>query len=297
MHGACLVADEVDAGRADATSTAEPTVSADDFDDLSSEVPWTEPIVLPRPEVAFTGADDDRIVGTWIELGCDPSVSALDGVGGEWPRDEGCLRLVIERAASGQVTGILSFDRTYDLLGPFAPAIDPNVGYPTELDVSQYFALTSWQPQVPYRMLDGDFQDGRLTFWSSSMDLWHQWCSLQTPYPWDAAGHIIHACVPQDAESQTTIDDGKIILCRSPELEPLCGPPGGPVQPCNCVNDISTDPACVGGYCRCDATGCDANVQRAPLTAELTLDGERLSGGARSADGIDYVLVLEREAP
>jgi hypothetical protein len=67
---------------------------------------------------------------------------------------------------------------------------------------------------VRYRVLDGTFDGTTLSFWLSPMDLWTDWCSLQTPYPFQLGGVKGYRCVPADASDQNT-DLGKLSLCAS----------------------------------------------------------------------------------
>jgi hypothetical protein len=129
------------------------------------------------------------------------------------------------------------------------------------------------------------------------MDLWRDWCSLQSPYPWVIAGQTFHACVPQDAASRAAIDDAKVVLCTAITSASQCPLPDGTYYPCNCPPETAPDPRCALSACSCDATGCGANVQVGmPFTVALTFDGERLAGTARH-QWSDFTMTMEREAP
>jgi hypothetical protein len=283
----CVLAQQPDAGAANATASGQPGVSISDFNGVSDNVSWTDAVTVPTPQVVIAGADDS-IVGTWQEPDCDPSQTNAFG-------PSACMRLVIERDAAGEVTGSVHFDRTDDIHGPFQPPQDPNVGYPIELDVTKYeYLVGNSVPGVPYRILDGGFENGRLTFTFANLDIWHEWCRLQTPYPWQLGGRGFYFCVPQDDAAQTSIDEAKIVLCTSADFGPLCSDGGSGLEPCSCAAGVN--PRCSGAYCHCDSQACDADLE-SRHQVHLTLEGGRLSG-TLSADSLSSdPVALERVSP
>jgi hypothetical protein len=163
------------------------------------------------------------------------------------------------------------------------------------VDVTQYgYLAANTVPGVPYRMLDGRFESGRLTFTFSRVEIWHEWCRLQTPYPWEMGGHGFYFCAPQDAAAQASIDEGKMVLCTSADLEPLCSDGTNGLQPCSCLDD--GDPRCSGAYCRCDSQACDADLHSG-YRVDLTLEGERLSGTWTIVSLNIVPVALERVSP
>jgi hypothetical protein len=244
---------------------------------------------VPIAKVVIAGADQ-RLLGTWREVDCDPSTT------GNWG---GCRRLVIEQAASGDVTGHVNYDRTHDVLGPFAPPQNPDVGYPTGVDPTQYGTLmVNPQAGVDYRMLDGRLEGNKLTFTWSTIDLWHAWCQLQTPYLWQIDNHGFHFCVPQSYEAQKTIDPGKVVLCTSADFRPLCSDGNGGLWPCVCMDPPDgggRDPRCGGSMCDCDGQTCD--IGAGGTQVELTVDGDRMTGvwGAGTLDS--ETLTFDRVSP
>ena len=279
-EGACVPGVPVatsDGGIADAGATDPPTSapSTHDFDAVSPAVSWSQPVTVPKPATTVAGADD-RILGTWQETRCDEAHTEDDG---EWS----CARLVLERGPSGEVTGTFDirfagFDSDNQVAGPFAAAQDPDVGWPTELAVTDYFKLAlNVATDVRYRMLDGRFEGDTLTFSWSIYDPWHEWCALQQSFRWEVDGHGFHFCVPQGEAAQAGIDEGKIVLCTSADFEPICFD-GIERVPCVCQGESPLlNPRCSPAYCQCDDAGCDARVVQS-VRARLVLSGEQLVG-------------------
>lgn len=266
-----------DAAAPHAGSNEASSVSISDFDDVSDNVDWDVPIQVPTMSPVVVGGDA-RIIGTWLESGCDPAQPPLGP-------PHGCVRMELEQNAAGEVTGTARIERSTDIPSepPMAPAVgyppaeDPDVGYPRGVDPMAYAdLLADFQAGVPYRILDGRFANGRLTFVWSYFDLWHDWCVLQAHYPWQVGDHAFSFCVPQDRETWATIDEGKIVLCTSADFEPLCGD-NGSLWPCPCV-DGNSNPRCSPAYCHCNARGCDADVHADYIDVELMVEGETMLG-------------------
>jgi hypothetical protein len=270
-EGACVPA-AGDAGSSVDPADGAASVSVGDFDDVSDSVDWDMPIESP-PLPSVIAGGDARIVGSWLESGCDPASPPND-------TPHGCVRLDVGESASGEIAGTLQIVRTQDTFGALPPVQDPDVGYPTQ-DPQSYLQLTNIQAGVPYRILDGRLESDRFTFTWSPYDLWHEWCALQTPHRWSFDDHAFSFCVPQDREEWSSIDEGKIVLCTSADFEPLCGHPSGGLVPCSCI-PADSDPRCSPNYCQCDDSRCDANVRAIPFYAELSLAGDVMTGAFSS---------------
>jgi hypothetical protein len=288
VQGACIPNQLVDAGIASVISDAGPSpLSTKDFASVDASVSWTQQVQVPKREVTIAGGDA-RLLGSWRQRDCDTSNMSFQF---------GCLWLDIAQSADGSVRGSVNFDRTFDVRGPFKPPQDPDRGYPIEVSVNDYSTL-SFIPQarVPYRILDGSFANDRLTFSWSYLDIWHDWCALQHPYPWQIDDQRFYYCVPQDAEARSMIDEGKDILCTSADFEPLCPDEKGNLFPCICSLDVSK-PHCSRAYCRCDSQSCDAELHALTYPVDLTLQDGRLVGTWNSDPRTKWSITLQRESP
>lgn len=280
--------------------------SATDYADVAIEQDFTQQVWLPPPSTTFQG-DASSLVGVWDEILPSGGVVTI-GAGAAWdggtcdasnPGPNGCLHIEIQQDSSGAFHGTI---RSYAPLkspyappngqqipqGPFAPATDSNVGYPTTLNPSQYDFAESFCSNVDYRLLDPVFARGTFSFWFSPLDLWTDWCALQTPFVWNVRGHTTYACVPQTADSSTT-DFGKLVLCRNANDGPLCTDSSGFQGPCVCLDDggliegrttvlPNSPPLCSNSVCECTASQCRALLRGTPYSATLTLNADELSG-------------------
>jgi hypothetical protein len=282
------------AGAGNADAGASPSLGNSDdamtteYADVRVEQDFTQPVWLPPPSTIIRG-DATSLLGTWDEVSTD---------GGMCGSDYECFQLVFQPDASGAVHGTIrevSRCCSYPAppQGPFAPATDPNVGYPTTVDPTRYFYLKGISLNVDYRLFDPVLQSSTLTFWFSPLDLWSDWCALQTASEWKVGGQIKYRCVPQTASS-STIDFGKYILCTSAEDGPQCTDSRGYQGPCVCADDsgiIGTTgadlwlPLCTRTVCECSATQCRGVVRDTEMNGSLVLSGGVLSG---TIDGIFY---------
>lgn len=264
---------------------------------------FTNPVSLPPPDVHFAG-NLDEIVGTWAEKNsagqpCTPDASGSD-LGGTV-----CTRLEIVKNADGTFRGTMS--RASSLLneprvkGPFAPPTDFDVGYPTELEPKQYGDAREFTPEVEYRVFDGTFRDGVLSFWISPLDLWQDWCARQTPYVWEIEGRKEYRCVPQTADASNT-DLGKMALCTSAEDFPMCQEKNGNPAPCPCVNEENgwfdfSLPLCSLAYCECSQTNCVAFTRNTSVASRFQLRGGELIGNVTVTTPGNTPVTLMRISP
>jgi hypothetical protein len=246
LQGACVPDDEI---------------KISDFADVSDDVSWSEPVAIVSLPDTIEGAPPSML-GTWREVDCEPSV----------PRERelrGCVSLTIERDLEGPVRGRLQMQlESGGVLGPFAPVSDPERGYPTELDFSQYGGIaSSTQPDVDYRVLGATVFGNKLAFQWNLHDLWASWCQLQRPYRWEVSDRTLYLCVPQDPAQQATMDRGKVQLCLAPRLDMVCES-----EPCVC-DDSSSQP-CILRFCECDSQQCDVRAVTRSAEVQFSSDGE-----------------------
>ena len=178
--GACIPLGEADAA-------AESLPDPHDFGAVDAAADFASPVDLPAPQPDIEG-DLSKLVGEWIQLNESGERCTIKAPAGSFGGNI-CMHLIIERGARGRFVGhaFWEHDGHNDpgATGPFAPATDPNVGYPVGVSPDKYFRLLSLAPGIDYRAFDGVFDGTRLSFWLSALDLWSGWCALQTPHLWD----------------------------------------------------------------------------------------------------------------
>jgi hypothetical protein len=191
------------------------------------------------------------------------------------------IRLDIQELAPERYAGTITFVCAKPWcagpMGPPPPATDPERGYPPDIaPLAQDLLRVNALEATPYRMLDAVAEGGRLSFEWSNNDLWRDWCTLQTPYPTDVAGRDEHACVADARPCAEVMDQAARLPDDSTEIAAktlLC-----------CAG---------GGVCHCDAQSCDAYLQGALHSVDLTIEGDTMRGIATL--GTDaYGLALQR---
>jgi hypothetical protein len=218
-----------------------------------------------------------------------------------------CSNLEVRRNADGSYTGTFygepsTVDRggSTPIVGPFAAVTDPSKGYPTELTPDQYWRARSFVAGVRYQLFDGAIDGQTLTFWLSQLDVWTDWCALQTPSVWTVGGRHEYRCVPQGADAGTT-DMGKLALCTSNMDSPICTDRLGVPGPCACIDSSGFArvdlPLCSQAYCECSRSGCHADVRGGTMTGSLTFDGTKLVGTMSFGGGGQATITLGRVTP
>jgi hypothetical protein len=253
-----------------------------DYADAVAPMDFTDPVWLPPPSTNIEG-DLTNLVGSWDEVLaydgtlCTPTHSV---------NTPGCTHLDIRAGANGGYAGTLHRDPVSSpppvtVSGPFAPAMDPTVGYPTTVSPSDdYSALRDIVAGVEYRMLDGVLTNGTLNFWISTNDLWSDWCALQTSFAWNVRGMRVYRCAAQTADQSNT-DLGKLALCTSAQDHPTCSSPSYGDFPCVCLDSkgqFFQGPLCGRTVCECSASECRAAMRIASINATLQLQSGRLVG-------------------
>jgi hypothetical protein len=209
---------------------------------------------------------------------------------------EGCVTLLFERAQpTAAIVGRLDSHTELDTSAwqvprqSFAPAEDPDIGYPVGVAPEDYFNLRGNPRMGPYTMFDPHFDGQRLQFWLSPLELWEGWCALQTSYR-VPGGSPPYQCVPDGAATgDVEVDFGKLVLCTSSWSSgdcvlSICGDFGnepcdsGQLVGCGCAmsGDEEGNPECSIEYCRCDAEGCAPNWYEARIDFQLDVDGDRM---------------------
>ncbi len=271
------------------------------FDHVDAATDFTQPVTVPLPDTSFSG-DASSLVGSWIELNFDGKPCTIASPGPDLAGTV-CTHLDIRATNAGYTGTIYRETSTLNdpqVQGPFAPAKDPTKGYPVELTPDQYGQARDFTPGVDYRLFDGLVRNGYFSFWVSPLDLWSDWCGMQTAYPWTISGKQRYRCVPQDATEKST-DEGKLALCTSAEDLPTCKDRYGNENPCVCLDGTgefnSAMPLCSLTYCECSATECHADVRGTAVTSVLSVDGDTMTGSI--AFGLYFApdITLQRVPP
>jgi len=312
--GVCVPASvpELDASEPPAVVSARPSTRASEFADLQSSATLSfedEVVPVPAPERVFRDPAE-ALLGTWRQPDCDPADSETQYFSG------GCVTLVFERSGpAGEIRGRLDSYTEVDTAAwevpkqTFAPAGDPDIGYPVEVGPEDYFDLSLNPRMGPYTLLDPRFDGELLQFWVSSLELWEGWCALQTSYR-VPGGMPAYQCVPDGAAyGDPAVDRGKLVLCTSEWSSGVCDPSycglsaAEPCPPeshvgCGCMGASGYDmerPECSIAYCRCDADGCAPNWYERRRDFQLIVDGDRMVGREGLRRSIANMGVLERE--
>jgi hypothetical protein len=302
LDGEACVAGKCTAAEQDAAPPT-PNDIAGKYTRVDAGVDFEEEVTVPEPRQRITGLAAAQLAGTWVEVEDDGSPCNPKYI----PRPPSfvpyvsCGTLVIEANASGvqgsifwQATDTSAIPSSPDyptILGPFEPVKDASRGYPEGVDPVRYVELGEiLTSDVSYRVLDGVFSDGRLSFWNTGFELWREWCALQTPFPFLRGGTRSYRCVPQDA-NETNTDVGKLALCTTGVELGLCDESWD----CACLNDSVL---CKGtSMCSCTAKGCGVQW-RSDYRIEADVDLEQGVMHVRQENG-KYRLqfVMHRVSP
>jgi hypothetical protein len=231
--------------------------------DLDAAMDFSLPVELPEPDKVITG---------------DFTYSSLAGVWEEQPETVrfwgGPIRLVIEEASNGGgLEGRITFlcedvspvceER---VMLPPATEIDPDIGYPPELEaMDQHMLRINILPRFDYRIFDGRVEGQRFSFWITNNDLWRDWCALQTPYPVENDGRLEYYCVPDPKpfdNSNPEDRSGREILC-----------------------------AYNNSVCACDADACRIDFRGSVRSFDLVVNGNVMRG-TFVTDGMDTIPVI-----
>jgi hypothetical protein len=134
------------------------------------------------------------------------------------------VRISFTVDSAGQVSGVVTLgDGT-----PPPPPTDPNVGYPADLLTKSNVALLGGPDYIAegfaYPMTGGTLAGSRLRFTIATVELWRDWCALQTPVGTSGrclpnTGAMISAdqmrCALLDPATNqyVPVDCGKFALC------------------------------------------------------------------------------------
>lgn len=300
-----------DAAAPDEVVSARPSIPASEFSDLdpSAALSFEDEVVpVPEPERSFRDPAE-ALLGTWKQPDCDPADGETHFFSG------GCVLLTFERSGpDGAIVGRLDSYTELDTSSfeaqrqTFAPAVDPDIGYPVEVAPKDYADLGL--RMGPYTMLDPRFDGENLQFWVSPLELWEGWCALQTSYR-VPGGNPPYQCVPDGAANgDPEVDRGKVVLCTSQWSSGACDPkvcglsaaescPRESWEGCGCYTPEGVwdeeRPECSIAYCRCDAEGCAPNWYENRSDFQLIVDGDRMDGREGFLGGFANMGVLQRE--
>jgi hypothetical protein len=197
------------------------------------------------------------------------SVSSLD-VTGVWEgaiqdmsfRNQIPLRVEILGASElGGVCGTLRWGE-----GPLPPPpTDPERGWPDNDRVGFGGGAAYFHEGMTYTILDGGVREPEVRFRVTAVELWKDWCAIQTPH-WQE-GSASWRCLPE------------FVLLSQSE-------PGA-----NCVLEQQTGPdlevdvgkcgLCFSGVCACNQSGCGATPEGSSGTSasfDLMFEGNRATG-------------------
>ncbi len=246
-----------------------------DYADVNIPIDFTDPVWLPPPSTDVAG-DLTDLVGSWIEVDSSGQPCTAAAMAGD--AATGCTHLEIQRGADGAFVGTVYLVRLvapFTIAGPFPMATDPTVGYPPMVSPSEYWELQSLTVGVRYRVFDGALIDSTFTFWISPLDLWTDWCALQSPSLWNVNGKQKYQCVPQSADTSNT-DLGKLSLCTSSNDRQMCASDSS-TESCVCVNGSGGAP-CGPAACECSASACRAALRSDVFDVTLQLQSGKLVG-------------------
>ena len=173
------------------------------------------------------------------------------------------LTMTLSVAGDGGASGTV-------LLGDGAllqPPTDPDVGYPPGAEFPPLpGGSLSFFEGFPYTMLDVHFSGSRLTFRLAEVELWTQWCALQTPYrvlPNDVDGGWNYECAPNWGPSSDSMD------CTTQDPSTLQDVP----------IDCGKAGLCISYACACSATRCTvSSLPGIGLSFDLTITGASADG-------------------
>lgn len=297
LQGACVAASSeagVEAGAVDSGPSSGDLATK--YVHVDAGIVFHDAVEAPAPRTLIEGADDS-LVGLWVEYGHDGTRCTAENPVGY--RSSVCMQLEItkDEGRGGYVAGvywlITGVAAASDVAGPFAPASDAERGYPTELTPREYMDLVraahgpvrvrdAASPMLAIRrshVFEGHVTGNELSFWISPMELWSDWCTMQTPHPFQGNGVRGYRCVPQDATESNT-DLGRLVLCSTRFDGDMCGN-GAPCD-CNKRSDAGVSPLCAdrNSACACTARGCTANLTASKETYAFMVAGSTLRSPA-----------------
>lgn len=265
-RGACL---STGTHSANAEASSAPPQASDFLDAGVDPFDFSEPTPLPDPDPEIFG-DASALEGHWRQIDEQCGTSR-------------CVNLEVSRpTAGGALVAKMwwSPDPARERLseGPFAPAVDGTVGYPIELAAARDYAeiLANGVSNVRYTIFDGTFNGDSLEGWISPMELWSEWCPLQSPQPTGIGGAVEYRCAdPFDASGNELHD----ILCTQSTDWGRC-PIDDANEACACIDEQGTGVflRCTPAVCECDETSCEANLRQAAKSVSIRYSDDELVG-------------------
>jgi hypothetical protein len=189
------------------------------------------------------------------------------------PGSDDSLRIEIAIAADNTVSDQVTIGHG----PPPAPATDPNLPWPVDIDGGVHAEAPIYIPGFVYTAEDISWQARRLKFRIPPYEPWQPWCALQTSYP---AGGGEYSCVP--AGGPVVDANGNCLTNTDPPVPVGCGKFDlcDNLRACLCAPNSCT---CGGlGVCDCEANGCSAGTEFMSVPLGYWFD---VSFGDGEADG------------
>jgi hypothetical protein len=184
------------------------------------------------------------------------------------------IKLAFSVESSGQLVGTVTLGSGT----PPPPATEPNVGYPAEFSPFGLFGAREYIAEgYPYSMRDGTLSGARLRFSIGTLELWTDWCALQTPAP--ATGQCDEPvcsslCLPNQGYMMSL--NGRCALWN-----PATGQYDKPV-------DCGKAALCLGDLiCRCDPSACSVIDDVGHIRFDITVNAADASGSAVGGQIVD----------
>ena len=177
-------------------------------------------------------------------------------------------------------------ERPRERIRPLWPASDPDVGYPTEVDVPEYADLRG--PLSASRIAcSTDIASGRLAFTWTASTCGTTGAVCKRRIRGKSAIAASTSAFPRNEDERAAFDLGKVALCTSADFLKLCKNERGETIPCVCGGnppadagypDERSEPAlCSPAYCHCDAQSCEINTAFS-VSEDLVVAGEQMTG-------------------
>jgi hypothetical protein len=171
------------------------------------------------------------------------------------------IRVNISSVQGTTITGTVRFGTSTTV----PAATDPLVGYPSGPDSAGGYEVRLPFEGHDYAIQDAVLTDHRLHFSINPLDLWKDWCEMQTPHVYGSAG-ILYSCAPNGysisgntcSHVDVPADCGYTLLCQQ-----------------------STQ------VCACAAAGCTSSVGE-KLDFDVAVDAQEANGSVVGLAGLPF---------
>jgi hypothetical protein len=151
--------------------------------------------------------------------------------------------------------GVLAGAVRFGTAPPPPPVANYDVGYPP--NGNPMLGVPAVVEGFNYLVRDARVTGRRLQVALTTRELWADWCSHQHSYPTDGMGTFL--CVPGNVAMHVATATGEVCLIQGQAFD------------CRKLD------LCFGGVCRCDQSGCQADLQP-DLQLDLWVTGDDASG-------------------